>query len=256
MTVGSPGAPGLPVDGVLFDIDDTLVDTKGAFAVALDAVREAYLPHLPTAGTVELLDAWRADAGGHYRAYTRGETTATAQRMARANALHADFGGPALDDAGFAAWDEVFESGFEAAWAAHEDARPVLDLLAVAGVRVGALSNARAAYQTGKLAATGLADVPVLVGVDTLGVGKPAPEVFLEACRRLGTAPSRTVYVGDELDIDATAAARVGLVGVWIDRPGSRRGEVRRAELDDAERAGVRTIGSLRDLAQALGLAD
>ncbi|WP_372595285.1 HAD family hydrolase [Actinotalea sp.] len=254
MTAGAD-SPGPSLDGVLFDIDDTLVDTKGAFAVALDAVRVAYLPHLPAGGTAELLESWRADAGGHYRAYTRGETTATAQRMARANALHAEFGGPPLDDAGFAAWDAVFESGFEAAWAAHDDARPVLDSLAATGLRIGALSNARTAYQTGKLRATGLADVPVLVGVDTLGVGKPAPEVFLEACRRLGTAPSRTAYVGDELDIDALAAARVGLVGVWIDRPGARRAEVAPAEQQEAARAGVRVIASLRELLGHLGLS-
>jgi putative hydrolase of the HAD superfamily len=60
----------------------------------------------------------------------------------------------------------------------------------------------------------------VLVGVDTLGVGKPDPRVFAEACRRLGTAPGRTAYVGDELDVDARAATAAGLLGIWLDRPG------------------------------------
>ena len=34
-----------PVDGVLFDVDDTLVDTRGAFVHGLTAVIHAYLPH-------------------------------------------------------------------------------------------------------------------------------------------------------------------------------------------------------------------
>ncbi len=243
------------VEGVLFDIDDTLVDTKGAFALALDAVRVVYLPHLGDADTAALLDAWRSDTGGHYRSYTRGELSYRAQRVARANALHADFGGPALDEDGFDAWDAVFEAGFEAAWAPHEDARPVLDAVRAAGVAVGALSNARVAYQEGKMRATGMAEVPVLVGVDTLGVGKPDPRVFLEACRRLGTEPARTVYVGDELDIDALAAVRVGMIGVWIDRAGSRRVPVEQAELDEAVDAGVHVISSLDELPSVLGLS-
>ncbi len=243
-----------PVEGVLFDIDDTLVDTRGAFAEALEAVREAYLPHLADGAADALLDAWRADSGGHYRSYTRGEISYRAQRVARANALHAEFGGPALDDDGFAAWDAVFEAGFEAAWAAHADARASLDALRATGTALGALSNAAVGYQTGKLAATGMAELPVLVGVDTLGVGKPDPRVFLEACRRLGTDPARTVYVGDELDIDAVAAARVGLVGVWLDRPGPRRVPVSHQELETAADSGVRVIRSLVELAPVLGL--
>jgi putative hydrolase of the HAD superfamily len=66
----------------------------------------------------------------------------------------------------------------------------------------------------------------MLVGVDTFGYGKPAPEVFLAGCERLGTDPGRTVYVGDELDVDAAGAASAGLIGVWLDRPGTRRGGV------------------------------
>ncbi len=243
------------VEGVLFDIDDTLVDTKGAFALALDAVRAVYLPHLGEGDTGVLLDVWRADAGGHYRSYTRGEVSHRVQRVARANALHGEFDGPELDDESFNAWDAVFEAGFAAAWTAHADARPALDALQAAGIAVGALSNAGAEYQTGKMRATGMADVPVLVGVDTLGVGKPDERVFLEACRRLGADPSRTVYVGDELDIDAHAAARAGLVGVWLDRPGPRRVPVSAGELEAAMASGVRVISSLDELPGVLGLS-
>jgi putative hydrolase of the HAD superfamily len=212
---------GRPVDGVLFDVDDTLVDTHGAFAQALAAVRERWLPHLDAAGDTALLDHWRADAGGRYRQYTRGEVGYREQRMARANDLHAAFGGPVLDDAAYDRWNALFEERFTGAWAAHDDAAAVVRHLLDAGVRVGALTNAATAYQVAKLTAVGLVDeVPLLVGVDTLGFGKPDPRVFAEACRRLGTEPARTAYVGDELDVDARAAAAAGLRGVWLARPG------------------------------------
>ncbi|MDO8108193.1 HAD family hydrolase [Isoptericola sp. b441] len=236
------------VDGVLLDVDDTLVDTRGAFEHALAQVARAYLPDLPDTRLGEVLAAWRADVSGHYRRYTRGEIGYVEQRRERANELHEAFGGPVLDEAAFRAWDEVFEQGFAAGWTAHPDASGAIDALTGAGLAVGALTNAAVGYQTQKMTATGLGHVPVLVGMDTLGVGKPAPQVFLEGCRRLGTDPGRTVYVGDELDIDALAAVQAGLVGVWLDRPGGRRHVIGDEEIEGAVQAGVRVIGSLGQL--------
>ena len=214
-------AAGPAVDGVLFDVDDTLVDTHGAFAEALAAVSRTWLPDLDPARDVEVLDHWRADAGGRYRRYTRGESSYREQRMARANDLHATFGGRVLDDAAYDEWNTLFEDRFTGSWAAHADAHAVVRQLLEAGVVVGALTNAATEYQVRKLTRTGLIDdVPLLVGVGTLGFGKPDPRVFAEACRRLGTTPERTAYVGDELDVDARAATAAGLRGVWLARPG------------------------------------
>ncbi|GIG22426.1 haloacid dehalogenase [Cellulomonas chitinilytica] len=240
------------VDGVLFDIDDTLVDTRGAFVAALGIVTRRYLPTLPPERHDEVVAVWRADVNGHYAAYTRGEVGYTEQRMARANELHARFGGPALDADAYTGWNAVFEDGFSSAWAAHPDVAEVVDRLLGAGVAVGALSNASVAYQTSKLERVGLVDrVPMLVGVDTLGYGKPHPDVFAEACRRLGTEPARTAYVGDELDVDAEAARAAGLLGIWLDRPGGRRHPI---SDERVVRAGVTVVHALDALPDVLGL--
>jgi putative hydrolase of the HAD superfamily len=240
------------VDAVLFDIDDTLVDTRGAFGHALAAVARRYLPDVGPERDGEVLTHWRADVAGHYRTYTRGDMSYRHQRMSRANELHATFGGPELDDAGYDAWNALFEEFFVDAWSPHGDASACVDRLLAAGLPVGALSNASVDYQTRKLARVGLVDrVPMLVGVDTLGFGKPDPRVFVEACRLLGTEPARTAYVGDELDVDAQAARDAGLVGVWIDRPGERRVAIPEP---DAEAPGVIVIRSLDELPPALGL--
>ncbi|WP_024287818.1 HAD family hydrolase [Cellulomonas sp. KRMCY2] len=248
-------AGGRLIDGVLFDVDDTLIDTRGAFGVALDQIVRAYLPDVDGTRRDEVVAVWRADATGHYARYARGEMGYQEQRMARANELQATFGGALLDDEAYGAWNAVFEDGFTRAWAAHPDAHDTVDLLLAAGVAVGALSNAAVAYQTSKLDRVGLSGrVPMLVGVDTLGVGKPDPRVFLEACRRLGTEPARTAYVGDELDVDARAAVAAGLSGVWVDRPGPRRVEVPDDDIAAAREAGILVVTSLTDLPAALGL--
>ena len=249
----------LLVDGVLFDIDDTIVDTRTAFAAALAGVVAAYLPALPddeaAARLREVVAMWRADPHARYHRYTSGQDTYLHQKMLRANDLHAAFGGPPLDEDAFTAWNAVFDEGFRASWAAHHETDPVLERLLAAGLAVGALSNAGTPLQTAKLEKAGLLErVPMLVGVDTLGVGKPDPRVFLEACRRLGTDPARTAYVGDELDIDARAAVQAGMVGIWIDRPGTGRVDNPAEDIAAAREAGVLVVAGLDELPALLGV--
>lgn len=239
--------------GVLFDVDDTLVDTKAAFAAAIGAVTARFLPDLPAERGPEVLAAWRRDDDGHFRAYTRGESDFRSQRRARAASLQRAFGGPALDDDALTQWEECFEAAISVSWRAYPDAMAALAHARGRGLAVGAVSNHQRAYQRDKLARAGLADVPVLVGIDTLGVGKPDPRVFHEACRRLGTEPGLTLYVGDELDVDAVGATRAGLRGVWLDRPGVRRGGAFVEDSAAAEAAGVPVIRALDALPALLG---
>ncbi|ACZ21048.1 haloacid dehalogenase superfamily enzyme, subfamily IA [Sanguibacter keddieii DSM 10542] len=237
-----------PLDGVLFDIDDTLVNTRAAFGAAMDGIARVYLSHLPAERLGEVLALWRRDPDGHYRSYTRGEVTLDEQRRRRANQLQEAFGAPPLTEEEFVAWDEVFDASYRAGWAAHDDAVDAVAAVSALGLRVGALSNATTEHQLPKLEATGLGHVPMLVGLDTFGFGKPDPRVFLEACARLGTDPARTLYVGDELDLDARAAVRAGLFGAWLDRPGTRRGGVHQEDPLAASADGVVVLQGLDEL--------
>ncbi|PJI93244.1 HAD family hydrolase [Luteimicrobium subarcticum] len=250
-TPPDPAAPGEwagAVDAVLLDVDDTLVDTRGAFTASVDAVRRAFLPDVGPERLDAMVALWRADPHGRYRAYTRGEVTFDEQRRRRADELHRAFGGPPVDEASYPAWLEVFWGAFEAAWRPFADARTTVDALTRAGLLVGAVTNAGADLQRRKLAACGLADVPVLVTVETFGVGKPDPRVFREGAHLLGADPGRTVYVGDELDVDALGAVRAGLRGVWLDRPGTRRGGPHAEDPATAVAAGAVVVPALTGL--------
>jgi len=57
----------------------------------------------------------------------------------------------------------------------------------------------------------------VLVSGDSTAHAKPHPAPLLEAARRLGVAPARCVYVGDDLrDVQAgRAAGMVTLAAAW-----------------------------------------
>lgn len=205
--------------GVLLDIDDTLVDTRGAFRHALATVAQSTLP--ADVDAESMVRMWRADSSGWYRAYTRGELSHREQRKRRANELQLAFGGETMDDAAYDHWDAQFEAAFQDGWRAHADAAPMLDILDACGIDYGAVSNADSGYQEKKLERVGLGRVRMLVGTDRWGVGKPDPRLFREGARLLGLDPSWVAYVGDEKDIDAGAALDAGLgAGIWLDRPG------------------------------------
>jgi putative hydrolase of the HAD superfamily len=216
-----PEAPSEPVRGLLIDVDDTLVDTRAAFRVGIRHVAATWMPFLAETDHDAAIEHWLLDDTGAFAAYTRGELTFSQQRRLRADRLHAHFGGPALDDAAFARWEEAYDEAFRAAWRATDDGAALVARLRSAGVPHGVVTNASRDYQRGKLAAVGLGGIPVLAAVDDLGRGKPAPEVFHLACRGLGLPPAQVAYVGDELDVDARGARDAGLVGVWLDRHGS-----------------------------------
>lgn len=234
------------VEGVLIDVDDTLLDNRAAIRHTIATVARAYLP--ADVDVDEATAFFRADANGHYRAFTRGEIDSRTQRWRRARELHERFGGPDLGESEIGEWIATFDAAYAAGWRVHADSLAFLAALEERGLMYGVLSNARRAQQVAKLAAVGLSDVPLLVCVDDHGYGKPDPRVFLEACRLLGTDPARTVYVGDEYDIDAAAAVRAGLVGVWCDRPGAWN------HWDGVDPAadGVIRVASLAELASLL----
>jgi len=55
---------------------------------------------------------------------------------------------------------------------------------------------------------------------EDLGIRKPAPEIFREACRQGGFRPDEMAYVGDSLKADVAGAAGVGAISVWLNREG------------------------------------
>jgi len=57
------------------------------------------------------------------------------------------------------------------------------------------------------------------VSARDLGVGKPAPVAFAEACRRAGAAPARTLHIGDDAALDVDGALDAGLQAAWVRRP-------------------------------------
>ncbi|GHJ42223.1 HAD family phosphatase [Streptomyces sp. TS71-3] len=94
---------------------------------------------------------------------------------------------------------------------AYPQMRSFVDRLSAAGVPMAVASGSSRAAIEAVLAGTGLtALLPVRVSSDEVARGKPAPDTFLEAARRLGAAPGDCVVVEDAAP-GALAARAAGM---------------------------------------------
>jgi len=83
--------------------------------------------------------------------------------------------------------------------------------------RIGILTNGEPAIQRRKLAALGLpplVDAAVCAAECGTGRGKPDGEAFAAVVDRLGVAPERSVFVGDDPEADVAGAVRAGLQAI------------------------------------------
>jgi putative hydrolase of the HAD superfamily len=231
------------IRGVLFDIDDTLVDLEFAMTAALRDVSEHLLPELDQAGWEKFGRIFTRETTHFYDRYLAGELSFNEQRLLRGRAALGHFGVELEEGEQSHHWVSSYASQQHGYIRAFEDVPPLLDALDAAGIPYGAVSNNVHDYQRVKLDAAGLERIGVLVGTDTLGVPKPDPAIYLEGVRRLGTGAGETLYVGDNRLLDAEGSTAAGLLGVWLNRGGAPAPDYAGPE-----------IGSLRELRERLGL--
>lgn len=202
--------------GVLFDVDDTLVDLRTAMRVALLGAAQPELAGLSEEGREEFAEHFSRDEAGYYDAYVRGELGFAQQRHLRLQAALEPWGVRTGQDVeGFSA---RFEALVSQAWRAFADVGPALDLLDELGVAYGAVTNNAESYQRQKLAAVGPERITVVIGSDTAGAPKPDPRSYLAGVAALGTAAHLTLMVGDNPEHDVAGARRAGLPALLVDR--------------------------------------
>jgi len=215
---GAVGASGRSGVGVLFDLDDTLLDLRTAMRGALGIAAARELDGLPAAQRDAFTEHFSLDPGGYYDRYVAGELGFAEQRFLRLRAALTLVGRTPNVTA------EDFSTRFEAAvvsgWAPFPDVAPVLDALDKWGVPYGVVTNNVAAYQRRKLDGIGLGHVEVLIGSDTAGAPKPDARAYLAGATALGTVPGATLMVGDNPEADVAGAVAAGLPAVLVDRLG------------------------------------
>lgn len=228
----------MPYDirGVLFDLDDTLLDHSAAAAAAVRQL-VATVPDWP-ADDVSTVGRWRTLEDEHFTRYAAGEISMVEQRRERIRAFLT------LTDAADAELDERFAgylADYRRSWRAVPGGPELVLSLLDQGYRVGILTNGVAVQQRAKLAAIGLADTRLVVCVsEELSAAKPHRSAYEAACRALGLPPHQVLMVGDHRTNDVDAARTAGLHAVHIDPAATPRPAV-----DDTAET-IRSVADLR----------
>jgi putative hydrolase of the HAD superfamily len=106
------------------------------------------------------------------------------------------------------------------AFYAYADAKPAIDGLAAAGLKLAVVANWDVSLPD-VLARLALAErFEVIVTAAAVGAAKPDPKPFTAALERLGVEAAQCLHVGDDLVTDIAGARAAGLSAVLVDRSG------------------------------------
>lgn len=182
---------------VIFDLDGTLIDSE---RLVIDAGAEILAGMGIAEARSVLTSLVGVDAEGGMR-----------RLMAHA--------GPAFDHAAFdTAWNEAARRAFAGALPVMAGAEVLLAEIAALDLPRAVATNSRTQSALAKLDRAGLLhhfDTDHVVGVDAVALPKPAPDLFLEAARRLAAAP-QSCLVFEDSDTGVAAALAAGMRVVQI----------------------------------------
>lgn len=195
---GPAGLLARRIDAVMADLDGTLVDTLGDFCAAVNlTLADLRLPAIP-AGEIAL----RVGKGSEHLLHSVLDWAG-----ADSSALYAD------------AWAR-YQRHYEAINGQHATVYPGvaqgLHALRQSGLRLVCLTNKPRAHALALLRAKGLdGHFEAVFGGDSFERKKPDPLPLIKACAWLGTAPGRTLMLGDSSN-DAQAARAAGCPVVLV----------------------------------------
>lgn len=118
-------------------------------------------------------------------------------------------------------YDRLYDAFAEVPVKLYEDSLPILQTLHKRGLVLGIITNHSSLIRPVIADFVGeyIGDSHVTISQD-LQIYKPDPEIFRQATRQLGILPENSLFVGDNLDVDAIGAVQQGGFnrGLWIDR--------------------------------------
>lgn len=244
---------------LLFDLDDTLIPEAPAIVAGYAAVAERVWGQSTPERVRQLNDAahqvWRAGAPWEYKERVHfslgeglhGEFVAAGPEPERLRQfvprLHAQAFEAALPDAHRGSSAELVDTWRRARMAAlslYPETREVLTELG-SRMPLALVTNGATRLQRAKLVQTQIDEhFDVIVDSETVGAGKPSPEMFRVALRKLGVTPGEAAMVGNDLGRDVAGARAAGVRPIWVHRPAGGWGD---GDPGDAER-----IADLREL--------
>jgi len=189
------GAVGAP-EAVVFDNDGLLLDTESVWTRAEQDLFERRGLEFTPANKRELVGASAEIAGG---------------------ILERRLGEPGRAIKLIEELNELVVAELEHGVEAMVGARELLHALKQRGTPIGLVSNSPLAFVQRSLAIVGFHDrFDVVISAHEVAAPKPAPDPYLEACRRLGVEPGPDVVALEDSPTGVAAARAAGLTVIGV----------------------------------------
>jgi len=197
--------PALPFDGLVFDLDGTLIDSVPDLALALNAMMdEEGLPHVRPEQVPAMVGQGARILVTKAMLAVGRPIGDTAEEAARLERLHDRF-------------VEFYESKPVVGTRPYDGAEDLLRALRAAGIRLGVCTNKPHGPTLGVLRALGLEDLfDAVVGAGLIPERKPDPRPLLLTLERMGVPPARAAMIGDT-PYDVGTARGAGMPVVIVD---------------------------------------
>lgn len=194
------------VQGLLFDLDNTLMDRDQTFRSFSTAFVQEFLSHLDEEQTAQVVeDMIVRDADG-YRDKD-GFFAELSEVLPWEKALSA------------AEIREYYDETYIRHGAIMKHAVRTLEYCRERGYVLGLVTNGSRDIQYGKIDLLGLRGYfHTIVISGEVGIWKPDPAIYQLALERLGTPADKTLFIGDHPVNDIQGAARAGMDTIWLKR--------------------------------------
>jgi HAD superfamily hydrolase (TIGR01509 family) len=184
-----------PIEAVLFDMDGLLIDTEAVYIEAYQAAARVLDLEMPLSFCHSMI----------------GIPSPVCERMIR------DFHGPGFS---FEAFERHFDDYAEDRFAAGVPVKPggveLLDFLESRGLPRALATSSSLPTVKKHLCGVGLYDrFAAIVTRNDVSQGKPAPDIYLEAARRLGVPPAHCIALEDSAT-GLTAAHAAGTMVIMV----------------------------------------
>jgi HAD superfamily hydrolase (TIGR01509 family) len=183
-------------DAVVFDNDGLLLDTESVWTRAEEDLFERYGAEFTAEHKLELIGTSAGIAGGLLERWL-DQPGRVAELIEELNELVV----------------VELEHGVEA----MVGARDLLERLKGQGTPIGLVSNSPLAFVTRSLEIVGFESIfDVVISAHEVAAPKPAPDPYLEACRRLGVEPGPGVIALEDSPTGVAAARAAGLTVIGV----------------------------------------
>ena len=203
---------------VIFDLDDTLVAFDLVTESTWRQVCDEYASENPAHPAADVYDAVSKESHWYWSDEERhrvGRNDIVAARRGIVKSAFEKHGLPLQDAVKVA--DRYSALRLENMYLIP-GAKEILDNLQARRFRLGMISNGDSPIQRLKLRRFDLEKYFEMILIEgEVGFGKPDRRIYELALSKLGTAPDKTVMVGDNLKWDVAGPQSVGMRGIWFD---------------------------------------